>query len=67
MADVLTRKLAFVHSVDIRGDTDELWTRGITYLVKNYLLAGQSLADVARKRGCDLDLEAKPVRINAHK
>jgi hypothetical protein len=41
MADVATRKLAFVHSVDIRGDTDESWTRGITYLVKNYLLAAQ--------------------------
>jgi Protein of unknown function (DUF2380) len=38
MADVATGKLAFVHSVDIRGDTDESWTRGITYLVKNYLL-----------------------------
>jgi hypothetical protein len=41
MADVATRKLAFVHSVDIRGDTDESWTRGITYLVKNYLLPAQ--------------------------
>ncbi|HZZ25019.1 MAG TPA: DUF3280 domain-containing protein [Roseiarcus sp.] len=41
MADVGTGKLAFVHSVDIRGDTDESWTRGITYLVKNYLLAGR--------------------------
>jgi hypothetical protein len=40
MADVAAGKLAFVHSVDIRGDTDESWTRGITYLVKNYLLAG---------------------------
>jgi Protein of unknown function (DUF2380) len=40
MADVATGKLAFVHSVDIRGNTDESWTRGITYLVKNYLLAG---------------------------
>jgi hypothetical protein len=38
MADVATGKMAFVHSVDIRGDTDESWTRGITYLVKNYLL-----------------------------
>ena len=38
MADVGTGKLAFVHSVDIRGDTDESWTRGVTYLVKNYLL-----------------------------
>ena len=41
MGDVATAKLAFVHSVDIRGNTDESWTRGITYLVKNYLLAGQ--------------------------
>jgi hypothetical protein len=41
MADVAARKLAFVHSVDIRGDTDESWTRGITYLVKNYVLSGQ--------------------------
>ena len=41
MADVAARKLTFVHSVDIRGNTDESWTRGITYLVKNYLLAGQ--------------------------
>jgi len=38
MADVAAKKVAFVHSVDIRGDTDESWTRGITYLVKNYLL-----------------------------
>jgi hypothetical protein len=38
MADVATGQLAFVHSVDIRGDTDESWTRGVTYLVKNYLL-----------------------------
>jgi Protein of unknown function (DUF2380) len=41
MADVAARKLAFVHSVDIRGNTDESWTRGITYLVKNYLLPPQ--------------------------
>jgi hypothetical protein len=41
MADVAARELAFVHSVDIRGNTDESWTRGVTYLVKNYLLAGQ--------------------------
>jgi hypothetical protein len=38
MADVAARKLAFVHSVDIRGNTDESWNHGITYLVKNYLL-----------------------------
>jgi len=41
MGDVAARKLTFVHSVDIRGDTDESWSRGITYLVKNYLLPGQ--------------------------
>jgi hypothetical protein len=41
MADVGAGKLAFVHSVDIRGDTDESWTRGIAYLVKNYLLPAQ--------------------------
>jgi Protein of unknown function (DUF2380) len=41
MADVAAKKMAFVHSVDIRGDTDESWTRGITYLVKNYLLPAQ--------------------------
>jgi hypothetical protein len=38
MADVEVKKLVFVHSVDIRGDTDESWTRGMTYLLKNYLL-----------------------------
>ena len=41
MVDVAAGKLVFVHSVDIRGNTDESWTRGITYLVKNYLLPGQ--------------------------
>ena len=41
MADIAARKLTFVHSTDIRGNTDESWTRGITYLVKNYLSAGQ--------------------------
>ena len=38
IGDVAARKLMFVHSVDIRGNTDESWTRGLTYLVKNYLL-----------------------------
>ncbi len=40
MADVAAKKMAFVHSVDIRGNTDESWTHGVTYLVKNYLLPG---------------------------
>jgi hypothetical protein len=39
LVDVATKKLAFVRSVDIRGNTDEPWTRGMAYLVKNYLLA----------------------------
>jgi Protein of unknown function (DUF2380) len=38
MADVSTKKMTFVHSVDIRGNTDESWTRGLSYLVNNYLL-----------------------------
>ena len=38
MADIAAKRIAFVHSVDIRGSTDESWTRGLTYLVKNYLL-----------------------------
>lgn len=37
MADVKNKKMAFVRSVDIRGNTDESWTRSLTYLVKNYL------------------------------
>ena len=39
IADIEAKKLVFVHSVDIRGDTDESWARGMTYLLKNYLLA----------------------------
>ncbi len=38
MADVAARKLVFAHSVDIRGNTDESWSHGVTYLVKNYFL-----------------------------
>lgn len=40
MGDVSTQKLTFVHSVDIRGNTDDSWAHGIKYLVKNYLLNG---------------------------
>jgi len=38
MADVGTQKMSFVQSVDIRGNTDDSWTRGMTYLVKNHVL-----------------------------
>jgi len=37
MADVAAKKLIFIHSVDIRGNSDESWTRGMAYLVKNYM------------------------------
>jgi hypothetical protein len=38
MADVATTKMVFVQSADIRGNTDESWTRGIAYIVKNHML-----------------------------
>ncbi len=38
MADVAAAKMTFVHSVDIRGNTDESWTRSLTYLIDNYFL-----------------------------
>jgi hypothetical protein len=38
VGDVAGHKLTFVHSVDIRGNTDESWMRGMTYLMKNYVL-----------------------------
>ena len=38
MSDVAGRKSTFVHSVDIRGNTDDSWARSLSYLVKNYLL-----------------------------
>jgi|GEM_PF-304130 len=41
MVGVPAKKIAFVRSVDIRGNTDESWARGMAYLVKNYLLGGQ--------------------------
>lgn len=39
MADVATEKMTFVHSVDIRGNTDESWRRSLDYLIENYLLS----------------------------
>ena len=41
LVDVAAKKLTFVHSVDIRGNSDESWRRGMAYLVKNYVLADQ--------------------------
>jgi hypothetical protein len=40
MADVSKQKVTFIHSVDLRNNTDESWMRGINYLVQNYLLPG---------------------------
>lgn len=38
IADVATGQMAFQHSVDVRGNTDESWSRSMDYLLKNYLL-----------------------------
>jgi len=38
MMDVQTGKPAFTRSVDIRGNTDESWRRGLDYLLRHYLL-----------------------------
>ncbi len=37
MADVATSKMTFVRSVDIRGNTDESWSVGMNWLIKNYV------------------------------
>jgi Protein of unknown function (DUF2380) len=37
MEDAQTGKLAFVKSVDIRGNTDESWRHGLEYMLRNYL------------------------------
>jgi hypothetical protein len=50
MADVSAKKVTFVHSVDIRGNTDESWTRSLKYLIDNYLLAGPSGKSAPPKR-----------------
>ena len=36
--DAEAGKMEFVRSVDIRGNTDESWRHGLTYLLRNYLL-----------------------------
>jgi Protein of unknown function (DUF2380) len=38
IADVDSNKMLFLHSVDIRGNTNESWSRSMEYLLKNYLL-----------------------------
>jgi hypothetical protein len=36
--DAKAKKMLFVKSVDIRGNTDESWQRGLDYLLGHYLL-----------------------------
>jgi hypothetical protein len=38
MEDAESGKMEFARSVDIRGNTDESWQRGLDYLLRNYLL-----------------------------
>jgi len=45
VADPATDKLTFLKSVDIRGNTDESWSRSLKYLLDNYFLAPSSKAD----------------------
>jgi Protein of unknown function (DUF2380) len=37
MEDAQANKMVFVKSVDIRGNTDESWQRGVDYLLQHYL------------------------------
>ncbi len=38
MADSKQKKIIYVKSADIRGNTDESWMRGLKYILQNYLL-----------------------------
>lgn len=38
VADVSTAQFVFKRSVDMRGNTDESWTRSLTFLMKRYFL-----------------------------
>jgi hypothetical protein len=42
MRDVATGQRIAAGSVDIRGDTDEAWTRGLSYLLRNRILGNGS-------------------------
>jgi Protein of unknown function (DUF2380) len=37
MEDARANKMEFVKSVDIRGNTDESWQRGLDYMLRHYL------------------------------
>jgi hypothetical protein len=38
MEDVQTGKIELAHSVDIRGNTEESWRRGLDYMLRHYVL-----------------------------
>jgi hypothetical protein len=38
IADVKSKRMTFIRSVDIRGNTDESWSRSLSYVIRNYLL-----------------------------
>src|SRR5262249_53210112 len=38
MEDARAKKIEFAKSVDIRGNTDESWQRGLDYMLRHYLL-----------------------------
>jgi Protein of unknown function (DUF2380) len=40
MEDARTGNPQFVKSVDIRGNSDESWRRGLDYLLRHYLFGG---------------------------
>ncbi len=40
--DVVTGRRTFVQSVDIRGNDDRSWSKGLASLIDNHLLAGES-------------------------
>ncbi len=42
MADVATKQMTFVRSVDIRGNTDESWAIAIKWLIRNYMIPSAS-------------------------
>jgi hypothetical protein len=42
MADVSNDKYTFIKSVDIRGNTDESWSRSLKYLLNNYFFDRKS-------------------------
>lgn len=39
IADVKTNQYVFIRSVDIRGNNDRSWTKGLEWLLKNFLFA----------------------------